>query len=368
MRLGVQTDPMIWQFIDSSSVGGAERHIETLAGSLARHGTLVRVVMLADHGGNPWQIQLDGAGLDVSVLDGRMLTLLKALRAERPALLHTHGYKAGILGRVAARLARVPVVSTFHSGARGAFPVGLYEVLDDWTSCLGQRIAVSQAVQARLPYTSKVIPSYVLTPPAPASAELPPLVAFVGRLSAEKGPDDFCRLAARASVLDGFAELSWHVWGDGPMRRELEAKYGALVQFHGIATDMGGVWPRVGLLVMPSRFEGVPLAALEAAAYGIPVLASRVGGLPTVIADGKTGWMFTAGDIAGAVRGLTQWQSVRSRETAGQEIAGQKSAAMRAACWAKARSEFSEARWLPDVLAVYRAAGVTLHFRPALSN
>ena len=349
---------MIWQFIDSSSVGGAERHIQTLAGSLARHGALVRVVMLADHGSNPWQIQLASAGLNVSVLDGRILTLLKALRAERPALLHTHGYKAGILGRVAARLARVPVVSTFHSGARDVFPVGFYEVLDDWTSCLGQRIAVSQAVQERLPFASKVIPSYVLTPPAPATAQLPPVVAFVGRLSAEKGPDDFCSLAARASVLDGFAGVSWHVWGDGPMRRELEAEYGARVQFHGIATDMAGIWPRVGLLVMPSRFEGVPLAALEAAAHGIPVLASRVGGLPTVIADGTTGWMFPGGDIEGALRGLAQWQSVRSQETA----------ELRAACWAKARTEFSEARWLPDVLAVYHAAGLTPHSVPALSN
>ena len=342
---------MIWQFIDSSSVGGAERHIETLAVSLVRQGIPVRIVMLADHGKNPWQIQLAGAGLEVVCLDGRFQTLLQALKFQRPALLHTHGYKAGILGRVAARLAGVPVVSTFHSGARGAFPVGLYEALDDWTSGLGQRIAVSEAVQARLPFASQVIPSYVHTPTAPTTAPLPPLVAFVGRLSAEKAPRDFCRLAARARDLEGFDGVSWHGWGDGPQRVELEAEYGARVQFHGVSTDMAAVWPRVGLLAMPSRFEGVPLAALEAAAHGIPVLASRVGGLPTVIADGRTGWMYPAGDIDAAMRGLVQWQSERQLNNT----------ALRAACWDKARSDFSEARWLPEVLAVYRAAGVATH-------
>ena len=346
---------MIWQFIDSSSVGGAERHIETLAGSLMRQGTPVRIVLLADHGANPWQNQLAGAGLDAVHLDGRFPTLLRVLGAERPRLLHTHGYKAGIFGRVAARLAGVPVVSTFHSGARGAFPVGLYEALDDWTCLLGQRIAVSQSVQARLPFASHVIPSYVQTPPRPATAPLPPLVAFVGRLSAEKGPDVFCRLAAQAGKLDGFEAVSWHVWGDGPMRRELEAAHGGCVQFHGVSTDMAAVWPRVGLLAMPSLFEGVPLAALEAAAHGIPVLAARVGGLPTVIAEGKTGWMFPAGEIDAALHGLAAWQAARANGAT----------AMRAACWHKARAEFSEARWFPDVLAVYRAAGLSLDTLPA---
>ena len=338
---------MIWQFIDSSSVGGAERHIETLAGSLARQGAAVRVLLLAEHGDNPWQQQLAAAGLDCRHLDGRFGSLVRALRATPPELLHTHGYKAGIFGRLAARLTGIPVVSTFHSGERGPFPVGAYEWLDDWTSGLGARIAVSPAIQARLPISSHVIPSYVVTSPEPPAGALPPVVGFVGRLSAEKGPDVFCRLADQARSRPGFADVTWHVWGDGPLRRELQVAHGDWVQFHGIATDMTQVWPRVGLLAMPSRFEGVPLAALEAAARGIPVLASRVGGLPSVIADGSTGWLFKPGDDAGAWQGLEAWQSAR-RDGAD---------AMRARCWSVARDRFSEARWLPRILDVYRAAG-----------
>lgn len=340
---------MIWQFIDSSSVGGAERHIETLARGLSGRGLAVRIVLLADHGRNPWQDQLTRAGLPVTHLDGRLRVLARALRSEHPQLLHTHGYKAGILGRVAARAAGIPVVSTFHSGARGPFPVGVYETLDDWSSGLGQRIAVSAQIQARLPFASTVIPSYVRTASTPSSAPLPQLAAFVGRLSAEKGPEAFCQLAEVANRQPHLHGVEWHVWGDGPLRTHLEARYGRLVKFHGVATDMDSVWPQVGLLVMPSLFEGVPLAALEAAAHGVPILASRVGGLPSVIVEGQTGWLFAPGDLDGALDGLNHWHLARGDGDA---------PSLRAACWSKARGEFSEDRWLPHILTVYRAAGL----------
>ena len=365
---------MIWQFIDSSSVGGAERHVATLTGSLRRAGWPAEIVLLQRHASkhglqahgmqehgqnaspsrsrqaarqsssdNPWLIQLDDAQLPFRHLDGRSATLVKALRTERPKLLHTHGYKAGVLGRLAARIAGVPVVSTFHSGERGPFPVGAYEWLDDWSSLLGQRIAVSQKIKDRLPFTSHVIPSYVATSDQPPTALLPDVAVFVGRLSAEKGPDIFCRLAERAP-----AGMTWHIWGDGPMRQELEAAYGRTVRFHGVATNMEQVWQQAGLLIMPSHFEGVPLAALEAAAHGVPVLASRVGGLPSVITEGQTGWLFAVGDVDGALAGVAAWQAAR-----------QDTPALRHRCWLKARTDFSEARWFPDILKVYRAAGAT---------
>jgi glycosyltransferase involved in cell wall biosynthesis len=102
--------------------------------------------------------------------------------------------------------------------------------------------------------------------------------------------------------------------------------------------------------VMPSHFEGVPLAALEAAAHGIPVIASRVGGLPKVVTEGATGWLFEAGSLAAAEAGLHAWRTAVAQDAA----------ALRRACWTKARDHFSESRWLPEVLAVYRAHGLTI--------
>ncbi len=340
----------VWQFIDSSGVGGAERHVATLAEGLLRHGQAARVVLLQDHGKNPWLQQLAAASVPYEHLDGRFSTLRAALQVRRPSLLHTHGYKAGILGRFAARLTGIPVVSTFHSGERGPFPVGLYDTVDDWTSRLGHRIAVSERIRRRLPSGTHLIPSYVATPEHSDTAALPPVVGFVGRLSEEKGPETFCALAARAATDDEFSAITWQMWGDGPMRGDLEAKFTGVVTFHGVATDMDAVWPQIGLLAMPSRFEGVPLAALEAAAHGIPVLASRVGGLPTIVDEGSTGWLFPAGDLQSAMQGLATWQALRQRPASD----------LRRACWAKARADFSEARWLPEIVSVYRKAGVSV--------
>lgn len=334
---------MIWLLVDSSNVGGIERHVATLAGSLERRGIAVEVVLYADHGPNPWREQLSGASARVRVLDGTLRSLVTALRRVRPDLLHTHGYKAGVLGRLAARLAGVPVVSTFHSGERPPFPVNVYFWLDRWTSFLAaRRISVSEAIRARVPFRSTMIPSYVVATDAPPVGPLPRRIGFVGRLSAEKAPDLFCEMARRAP-----AGLEWHMWGDGPMRARLEAEHGDLVRFHGAVADLSECWTSIGALLMPSRFEGLPLAALEALAAGVPVLASRVGGLPTIVEPGTTGWLHEAGDIDGALADLARWRALDEATAA----------AMRRACHAHVRANFSESRWLPEMLAVYASAG-----------
>lgn len=334
---------MIWQFIDSSSVGGAERHIATVSASLVRYGADVTVVLYQKHGDNPWLQQLAAENLKSRVLAGGFGDLMQALKAQRPALVHTHGYKAGILGRIAARLNRIPVVSTYHSGERGPFPVGLYDFADDWSGILAERIAVSPAIQQRLPLSSRLIPSYVTAPPTPPTSQLPQRIAFIGRLSQEKAPDLFCAIA-RLRPDAG----EWHVYGDGPMRAALEAEYGNIVRFHGVVTDLSSVWPTLGLVLMPSRFEGIPLVALEAGAHGVPVLAARVGGLSAIIDHGDTGWLFDAESVDQAGRLLGEWERL---------LNGHEQETFRRRCWQNVQDRYSERRWLPEILAVYRKAG-----------
>lgn len=337
---------MIWQLIDSSGVGGAERHAATLAASLSRRGVPAKVVLYQRHGDNPWLRQLADAGITTDVLDGTPGGLLGAIRRDRPALVHTHGYKAGLIGRVAARLAGVPAVSTFHSGSRGRMPVRAYELLDEWTSFLGGRIAVSGPIARRLPFRSVVIPSYLTVPPDVPEEPLPRAVGFLGRLSEEKAPDLFCALAARCADIG----LGWHVFGDGPMRASLETRFGDAVTFHGVVTDVSAVWRTVGLLSMPSRAEGVPLAALEAMAAGVPVLASRVGGLPSAVQDGVTGWLHPMGDLSEAEGAVRVWAAL------GPEA----QATLRRACRDHAAEAFGEDTQFPRILEVYRACGLAL--------
>jgi glycosyltransferase involved in cell wall biosynthesis len=334
---------MIWFLVDSGGVGGIERHIATLAQSLRAHGVPCQVMLLADHGANPWLDQLRAADVTFRVLNGSFGGLLSAMRRERPKLLHTHGGKSGVLGRMAGLLAGVRVISTFHSGEREPFPVSLYSRIDEWTSFLGERIAVSDGVAARLPFCARVISNYIMTRPAPNPAPLPRSVAFVGRLSEEKCPEFFCELARRRPI-----EATWHVYGTGVMRSSLESCYNADVQFHGAVADLESVWPTVGLLLMPSRFEGLPLAPLEAMTHGVPVLASRVGGLPSIVLEGRTGWLFKPGSEEEAISGLMAWS----------RLSPEPAAVMRQACWRHVEENFSEARRFPELLAAYREAGL----------
>jgi glycosyltransferase involved in cell wall biosynthesis len=174
---------------------------------------------------------------------------------------------------------------------------------------------------------------------------LPRRIAFVGRLSEEKAPDLFCTLMARSQV-----EAEWHVYGDGPMRAALEREYGDRITFHGLVTDMAAVWPTVGLLVMPSRFEGLPMAALEALTWGVPVMASRVGDLANVVIPDRTGWLFDVGDLAAAAHDLDRWAAL---DTSAQAV-------LRASCWRHVQEQYSEQALLPRLLQVYRQAGLAI--------
>ena len=149
--------------------------------------------------------------------------------------------------------------------------------------------------------------------PRPSPNPLPfcePRILCLGRLSAEKGPD--LALAAFPSVLERFPGTRLIVAGDGPLRSELAQQAADLGISH--AVDLiGWVAPdavpslinSVTIVLMPSRHDSLPLVALEAAWMGRPIVATRVGGLPECVVDGKTGTLVKSEDIDGLGRALT---------------------------------------------------------------
>ncbi len=332
---------MIWQLVDSSGIGGIESHITNLTLALNAAGYPAKIVLLKEYS-NPWLKQLDHAKLSWQALDGSLSNLVKALKSERPVLLHTHGYKAGILGRMAAKVLNIPVVSTFHAGERGAFPVSLYQTLDEWSSFLGGRIAVNDIIAQKMPFKTVPVRNFILPDTQDPLTIKPLSVGFVGRLSHEKGPDIFCKIANMINK-----NIPFHVFGDGPLRTELETEYGRRVTFHGVATNMKRVWPRIGLLLMPSRAEGLPMAALEALSHGIPVLASEAGSFRNIILESKTGWIKNCDDISGMASAIEHWISLDT----------QTHIKMSQNCIADVTKRYGSDEPVAQILAIYREAG-----------
>lgn len=332
-------NPEIWLFLDSRSPGGIESHVLQLAEGLIGQGQRVRVVFLADHGPHPMRDALLNRDIPTDTLNGGFGSLRHRLRQAHPVLLHTHGYKAGILGRLAGWLVGIPVISTYHAGERPVGRLIIYDLIDRHTARLARRcLAVSPQIAARLPVSAPVLDNFIDT------ARLEPStgqqIAFVGRLSEEKGPDWFLALAAR------FPGTDFHLYGGGPLQETLKAQAGPNCHFYGQQADMGQVWPRIALLVMPSRHEGLPMAALEAMGRGIPVLASQVGALDQLIETGINGWLVPAGDIDGLTAHLDQWLTMDEFERDGFQTAARK----------KVHSRFSAQVVIPQLLAIYRQA------------
>jgi glycosyltransferase involved in cell wall biosynthesis len=297
--MGVRVMDEIWCVLDSRGMGGIESHVAELAAGLRAAGEAVRVLFLADHGPHPLRDRLEAEGIAWEVAGG-FAGLWARLRGGRPRLLHTHGYKANVIGRLAGRLAGVRVVASYHAGERAGGLVGWYDRLDRWSSGLGGRIAVSRPILARLPWGGRLVPNFVAVPER-ASGARGEAVAFVGRMSHEKGPDRFGQVAGAVP------EARFVAFGDGAMLGEMRAAFGGVVDFRGAQAGMEAVWGEIGLLVVTSRAEGLPLAVLEAMAHGVPVAAFAVGALPEVIEEGVNGYLVAPGDVDGMAAAVRRW-------------------------------------------------------------
>lgn len=255
-----------------------------------------------------------------------LVELVRLIRRERFTVVHTHCSKAGLLGRLAARLCHVPVVvHTFHIFAAhdglGRLRRAAYLALDrSVRSCADRYVAVSprvarEAVEQRLarPGTVVAVPSSVDMEDIPFSAEPAvraelgitddaPLVGTVGRIVAQKAPLDFVRMCAiihkrRPDVhfaMVGDAELE-SAGLEAETRREAE-RLKVPVLFPGFRADAPRVAAGFDVYVVPSRYEGLGRAVTEAMASGRPVVATAVNGVPDLVEPGATGLLAEAGD------------------------------------------------------------------------
>jgi glycosyltransferase involved in cell wall biosynthesis len=260
-----------------------------------------------------------------------LLFLRSAIKTFRPQVVHTHSSKAGILGRLAARLEGVPAIHTVHGF--GFTPLQakpkylLFRAAEMMTARFtDQFVTVSEADRNRgiemglfSPETSRVIRAAIDLDRFRRAADgdatrkrlgIPanvPLITQIGNFKPQKAPLDFVRVAA--AVHGEHPDARFVMVGDGPLRSAAED----LARLLGVAERliMTGWWDDVpGLLaattvsVLTSLHEGLPCSVVESLAAGVPVVATAVDGTVEVVRSQHNGLLAAAGDVAALADGV----------------------------------------------------------------
>ncbi|HEY3685466.1 MAG TPA: glycosyltransferase family 4 protein [Streptosporangiaceae bacterium] len=323
----------------ATSAGGVGRHVRMLAAGLAARGARVRVYGPA---ATEEAFGFTAAGAEFTAVEiadrprpsadlaavRRLRRLLTGRGADRPSVVHAHGLRAGALtslalGKRDGRLTdeRPPLVVTLHNapvtpgggpGAGGRF-AAVYGVLERVVARRADRVlgvspdlvdrmrdrGAASVGRALVPAPELPLPAHgVAAVRAGLGAGDRPILLTVARLAPQKG---------LGTLLD--ASRTWAgrpvpplvlIAGDGPLRAELAARVadeGLPVRLLGDRSDVADLLSVADVVVVPSVWEGQPLIVQEALRVGRPMVATRVGGMPSMIGEG--GLLVPAGDAAG---------------------------------------------------------------------
>jgi glycosyltransferase involved in cell wall biosynthesis len=239
----------------------------------------------------------------------RLLHLIKRYRIQ---LVHTHGKAAGLHGRLAAYLSGLPVVHHVHGLALDhlSSPVRkTYLRIERWlsrrTNCVinvsaGERAAAlahrlyPEGQSRIIPYGMRLDRFKLARLHGEDRPETPPVVLSVARLAYQKGPDVALRVMRH--VVDRIPEAQLRWVGDGELRRSTLRQVRDLglsdhVDLPGVRHDIPDTLAEAEVYLTTARWEGLPIAVLEAMSAGLPVVGSHVVGNDGAIADGVTGFL-----------------------------------------------------------------------------
>ncbi len=304
-------------------IGGAQIHVRDLAAAMRNRGHSVVVLV---GGSGPFLDDLRAHGIETIVLRHLVVPIrpLQDIRAFRelrtallafgPDLIAAHSSKAGVLGRMVARLLRVPVVVTTHgwSFTTGVPPLraAVYRWIERATGPLAadRTITVSDydrelALRARILPAHRLVTVHNGMPDVAPSlradpARTPPRLVMVARFAAQKD---------HPTLLRALAGLRDHAWeldlvGEGPLVGEAESLASSLglrdrVHFLGQRMDVDRILANAQIALLVTNWEGFPLSILEAMRAALPVVASAVGGIGESVRDQETGFLVPTGQV-----------------------------------------------------------------------
>jgi glycosyltransferase involved in cell wall biosynthesis len=367
------------------NVGGAEELILGASTAVPAVGVQAEVVALGRRG--PVADEIEAAGVPVHLVPGQpgprdpasFMRLVRLLRREQPDVVHTFLIVAGIYGRLAAFAAGVPLVLAAEQNVYARKP-RRHALMERALASRTFRIVACCEVVGRYYQQQVGVPRSKIAViynavrfgrlPLPTDAEtarfalrLPPesvVLGTLGRLTEQKGQRTLLR--ALASLVREIPQLVLFLAGTGPLQAALEAEAARLgladhVRFLGVRRDRATLYAAMDVFVLPSRWEGLSLALVEAMGTGRAVVATNVGGNPEVVTHGETGLLVPADEVealAEAIRGLARDKERRE--------------ALGAAAAETARRRFSIEQHAADLAALYRLGLAERTGRPPLAG
>lgn len=322
--------PAVLHVVAPARVGGLESVLRSLATGQARRRQRVCVVAVLspEEEEHPLVTELEDSGVDVRTVfvgardyRGERREVGRIMEQFRPDVVHTHGFRSDVVDGEVARRQGWATVSTCHGFIERNWRGRLYQ----WAQRRALRrfdavIAVATPIAERLraagvpPAITHLVPNAFVRRENALSSEnarnllgIPPgpVVGWVGRLSHEKGPDVALDAFARMGVRD--ARLV--VIGGGRdvlmlRRRAVALGIGARVLWCGEVPNAGRLFSAFDVFLLSSRTEGTPMALLEAIGAGVPVVATRVGGVPDLV-DESCARLVNSDDEAAMAAALT---------------------------------------------------------------
>lgn len=320
----------ILHVVAPAAFGGLETVLRALASGLARRGHRVKVavVITPDDSSHPFAraLEADGVGVEAVCVGPRQYrrerrALHGICERMRPDVVHTHGFRPDVIDSGVGRAHGAALVSTCH----GFIETDLRGLLYQWVQRQALRkfdavVAVSRPIHDRLRRSGiadsklHLVPNGLTIERAASRLEArrelgvgnESLIGWVGRLSSEKGPDIALDAFARVAHPDACLALI----GAGREEDALRARANALhvadrVRWLGAVPDAGKLFSAFDAFLLSSRTEGTPMALLEAMAAGVPVVATRVGGVPDIVDDAVAA-LIESEDVAGIASALDQ--------------------------------------------------------------
>ncbi|CCQ12012.1 Glycosyltransferase [Pseudoalteromonas luteoviolacea B = ATCC 29581] len=284
----------VLMIVDSSQIGGIETHILNVSLLLKSKGVTCTVLFLKDHNNAVLYERLNSSGIDYQFANGSIKTLVSILsKLSSNTVLHTHGYKAGVLVKLTQFLHLKKVVSTYHAGEKPNGFLSLYCWLDNKLSFLSKNFAVSELIAKELS-NAQLFKNFIYRDTNSHYSKTQSghvNIGFVGRISHEKGPDVFLDIAKKLNTIK---HAKFHLFGDGPLKNQfLPSEY---VTYHGLQSPEV-IWDTLDILLITSRYEGLPMTLIEAMSKHVLVVSTAVGAIPSVIENNKNGILIVHEDV-----------------------------------------------------------------------